>query len=72
MNMDNRTMVFLPAGTKQFRILKSKYVLNDKSVLVIGSGCELIADKMLESGAASVKMIVNNYESIINSRLNLQ
>ncbi len=63
--------IFLPGGFKQFRILKTKYILNDKNVLVIGSGSEKIAEKMIESGASSVMMIVNDYDSLINSRLNI-
>lgn len=63
--------IFLPGGFKQFRILKTKYVLNDKSVLVIGSGSEKIAEKMIESGASAATMIVNDYDSLINARLNL-
>ena len=63
--------IFLPGGFKQFRILKSKYILTDKTVLVIGSGSEKIAEKMIESGAASVIVIVNDYDSLINARLNL-
>ena len=69
--MKEKQNIFLPGGFKQFRILKTKYVLNDKNVLVIGSGSEKIAEKMIESGASSVKMIVNDYDSLINSRLNL-
>ncbi|MBK7632544.1 MAG: methyltransferase domain-containing protein [Ignavibacteriales bacterium] len=63
--------IFLPGGFKQFRILKTKYVLNDKNILVIGSGSEKIAEKMIESGARAVTMIVNDYDSLINARLNL-
>jgi len=63
--------IFLPGGFKQFRILKTKYVLNDKKVLIIGSGSEKIAEKMIESGASSATMIVNDYDSLINARLNL-
>jgi ubiquinone/menaquinone biosynthesis C-methylase UbiE len=69
--MQETQNIFLPGGFKQFRILKTKYVLNDKKVLVIGSGSEKIAEKMIESGASSVTMIVNDYDSLINSRLNL-
>ena len=69
--MKEKQNIFLPGGFKQFRILKTKYVLTDKNVLVIGSGSEKIAEKMIESGASSVKMIVNDYDSLINSRLNL-
>jgi SAM-dependent methyltransferase len=63
--------IFLPGGFKQFRILKTKYVLNDKNVLVFGSGSEKIAEKMIETGATSATMIVNDYDSLINARLNL-
>lgn len=63
--------ILLPGGFKQFRILKTKYVLNDKNVLVVGSGSEKIAEKMIETGAASATMIVNDYDSLINARLNL-
>ena len=63
--------IFLPGGFKQFRILKTKYVLNDKNVLIIGSGSEKIAEKMIESGAISAIVIVNDYDSLMNARLNL-
>jgi SAM-dependent methyltransferase len=63
--------IFLPGGFKQFRILKTKMVLNNKNVLVIGSGSEKIAEKMIESGASSAIVIVNDYDSLINARLNL-
>ena len=63
--------IFLPGGFKQFRILKSKYILDEKNILIIGSGSEKIAEKMIESGVASVKIIVNDYDSLMNTRLNL-
>lgn len=69
--MQENQTIFLPGGFKQFRILKTKYILSEKNVLVIGSGSEKIAEKMIESGAGSVMMIVNDYDSLINSRLNL-
>ncbi len=40
-------------------------------MLIIGAGSEKIAEKMIESGANSVILIVNDYDSLINSRLNL-
>lgn len=70
-SMDTNTNIFLPGGFKQFRILKSKIHLTDKTVLIIGSNSEMIADKMIDSGATSVNVIVSDYESLINSRLNL-
>jgi ubiquinone/menaquinone biosynthesis C-methylase UbiE len=63
--------IFLPGGFKQFRILKSKVHIEGKRVLLIGSGSEMIGEKFHNAGAESVDMIVNDYESLINSRLNL-
>ncbi len=69
--MQETQNILLPAGFKQFRVLKTKYIINSKSVLVIGAGSEKIAEKMVDSGAASVKMIVDDFDSQINSKLNL-
>lgn len=70
MKLENQ-QIFLPGGFKQFRILKSKYDLSEKDVLIIGSNSEKIAEKMIEHEANSVKIIVNDYDSLMNSRLNL-
>jgi len=69
--MHENPNIFLPAGFKQFRILKGKLIISGKNVLVIGAGSEKIAEKMIDSGAVSVKMIVNDFDSLMNSRLNL-
>ena len=69
--MKENQNIFLPGGFKQFRILKTKFVLNDKNILVIGAGSEKIAEKMIESGSSSAIMIVNDYDSLMNARLNL-
>ena len=69
--MHENPNIFLPAGFKQFRILKSKFIISNKNVLIIGAGSEKIAEKMIGSGAASVKMIVSDFASLMNSRLNL-
>ncbi len=69
--MNDTFQIFLPGGFKQFRILKSKYILDGKSVLVIGAGSEHVAEKILDAGATSVQMIVDDYDSLLNSRLNL-
>ncbi|MDY0082757.1 MAG: methyltransferase domain-containing protein [Ignavibacteriaceae bacterium] len=63
--------ILLPGGFKQFRILKSKYDLSEKDVLIIGSNSEKIAGKMIENEVKSVKIIVSDYDSLMNSRLNL-
>src|SRR3989339_2196787 len=69
--MSENPNIFLPAGFKQLRILKSKCIISGKNVLVIGAGGEKIAEKMIDCGAVSVKMIVNDFDSLMNSRLNL-
>src|SRR4030065_1803293 len=69
--MTENPNIFLPAGFKQLRILKSKCIISGKNVLVIGAGGEKIAEKMIDCGAVSVKMIVNDFDSLMNSRLNL-
>ncbi|HQJ45753.1 MAG TPA: methyltransferase domain-containing protein [Ignavibacteriaceae bacterium] len=63
--------ILLPGGLKQFRILKSKYNLSAKDILIIGSNSEKIAEKMIENEVKSVQIIVNDYDSLMNSRLNL-
>jgi ubiquinone/menaquinone biosynthesis C-methylase UbiE len=69
--MQEKQNIFLPGGHKQLRILKSKISIHNNNILVIGSGSEKIAQKMIDSDASSVKMIVDSYESLINSRLNI-
>jgi len=69
--MHENSNIFLPAGFKQFRILKGKFIIPGKNALVIGAGSDKIAEKMIDSGAVSVKMIVNDFDSLMNSRLNL-
>jgi ubiquinone/menaquinone biosynthesis C-methylase UbiE len=70
MKQENQ-QILLPGGFKQFRILKSKYDLSAKNVLIIGSNSEKIAEKMIENEVSSVMIIVNDYDSLMNSRLNI-
>ena len=69
--MQENQHIFLPGGFKQLRILKSKYLFHDKNVLVIGAGSEKIVMKMIDSGAASVKLIVHDFDSLMNAKLML-
>ncbi|MGQ9644047.1 MAG: class I SAM-dependent methyltransferase, partial [Ignavibacterium sp.] len=56
---------------KQFRLLKSKINLTDKVVLIIGPQSEKIGEKFIDVGAKSVNIIVSDYDSLVNSRLNI-
>ncbi len=46
--------------------------LKNKRVLVIGSGCELPALRLFEHSENMVDLIVEDYDSLINSQLNLE
>jgi ubiquinone/menaquinone biosynthesis C-methylase UbiE len=67
--MQEKQNIFLPGGLKLYRILRNKFILRDKNILVIGAGSEKIAEKMMDSGASSVKMIVSDLDSLMNIKL---
>ncbi len=68
--MDNLSgKIFLPGNEKQLEHLESKLEISGKDVLVIGTGSEKIAVYLKMRGAASVKIIVSDYESVMNSRM---
>lgn len=69
--MNKEQNIFLPGGFKQFRLLKSKVHLTDKVVLILGPQSEKIGEKFIDAGAKSVNIIVSDYDSLINSRLNI-
>lgn len=69
--MNKEQNIFLPGGFKQFRLLKSKINLTDKAVLILGPQSEKIGEKIIDAGAKSVNIIVSDYDSLINSRLNI-
>lgn len=61
--------IFLPGNEKQLEHLESKIEISGKDVLVIGTGSEEIAVFLKNRSAASVKIIVSDYESVMNSRM---
>ena len=61
--------IFLPGNEKQLEHLESKINIIGKDVLVIGTGSEEIAVYLKTREAASVKIIVSDYESVMNSRM---
>lgn len=64
--------IFLPGGFKVFRILRNHFNFTDKVVLLIGAGSEKIAEKILNAGAKSVKMIVDDFDSLMNAKLGIK
>jgi len=61
--------IFLPGNEKQFEHLKSALEIPGRNVLIIGTGTEEIAVYLKMSGVSSVKIIVSDYESVMNSRM---
>ena len=64
-----KTKFFLPGTDKQLNSLLNHLDLNGKTVLVIGPGSEGISESILNSGAEEVVMIVEDNDSLLNSRL---
>ncbi len=62
---------FLPGTDQQLRFLGDHIELQDKSVLVIGSNSEEIALNMAQDGASSVVIILDDYESLLKTRLQI-
>ncbi len=60
--------IFLPGSGKQFNHLKSKIILKDKDILIIGSNSEMIAQMFLNAEANVVTIILDEYDSLLKAR----
>lgn len=60
---------FLPGTDKQLDFLTENLDVTGLSILIIGTGCEEISHKLLEKGASKVIIIVEDNDSLLNSRL---
>jgi SAM-dependent methyltransferase len=69
--MNNKKQICLPGLNKQFDFLKKNLQVNPKTVLVIGSGSENAAALITNHFSCSTELIVQDYESLMNSRINL-
>jgi SAM-dependent methyltransferase len=61
--------IFLPGGKEQLKFLFDNYKNSPKSILVIGSASESIANSLSVKYKTGVELIVTDYESLINSKL---
>ncbi|UCH64748.1 MAG: methyltransferase domain-containing protein [Ignavibacterium sp.] len=61
--------IYLPGGVNQFNHLKTNTELKGKSVLIVGATTEIIGKLFLEAGAASVAIILDDYDLLTNTRL---
>ena len=63
---------FLPGGKYQLKfLLNSETELAGKKILVVGSFCEATAKKLSEESNSTVYLIVEDYDSLINSKVAL-
>jgi len=60
--------IFLPGSGKQFNHLKTKVILNDKDILIIGSNSEKIAHMFLNAEVNFVTIILDEYDSLLKAR----
>jgi SAM-dependent methyltransferase len=64
--------IFLPGTSEQLNLLIDKVDLDGKSIVVFGSNSEQIAKILSERSNTKVELIVEDYESLINSELILE
>ena len=70
--MNSTKNIFLPGAGQQFKHLKENINLKEKRVLIIGSNSEHVGMMFLQEDAASVNIIVDDHDSLINSRFLLK
>jgi len=67
--VNNKKQICLPGLNKQFDFLKTNLPVNPESVLVIGSGSEIVAELIAKHFLCKIELIVQDYESLINSKI---
>jgi len=63
--------IFLPGTDQQLKALFNLFSLNQGSILVLGSGSEKIAKNLKDRYESSVFLIVEDSDTLLNSRLSL-
>lgn len=63
---------FLPGGRYQLKFfLNQDFDIRNKSILVVGSSSEEVAKKLADESESVVNLIVEDYDSLINSKVAL-
>ncbi len=70
--MKNRKQILLPGLAKQIDFLERKLDAEPKSILVIGSSSEIPALELANIYNVKIELIVEEYESLLNSKLVLK
>ncbi len=66
--MNNSELIFLPGTDQQLKFFINNSGIKDKSILILGSNSENIAQKLISLGA-EVSLIVEDNDSLLNSRI---
>jgi ubiquinone/menaquinone biosynthesis C-methylase UbiE len=72
MERESKDIIQLPGGKNQFDFLLSHANPGEKSILVAGSSSEQITVAFRDASAARVELIVEDYDSLMNSKMILQ
>lgn len=64
-------MILLPGLDRQLNFLLKNIDPANKSILIIGSGSEDIAKRLFAASGVKVELIVEEYDSFMNSRLSI-
>jgi ubiquinone/menaquinone biosynthesis C-methylase UbiE len=65
-------MIFLPGVDQQVKFFLNCIDIKDKKSLIIGSGTTDIAQKMIAKGSSNVIIIVDDYDSLLTMRYQLE
>lgn len=67
--MKTKEQIHLPGGNSQLNFTLENVDLLGKTILVIGAGSEFAVKLFLKNGATKIELIVEDYDSLLNSRL---
>ncbi len=67
--MKTNSTIYLPGTDRQFNHLKNNIDPGGQEMLIIGSNSVKIAEMFSDSGAKTITIIVEDYESLLNSRI---
>jgi len=69
--MEKSNFVLLPGLNKQISFLLNKVEVENLNILVVGSGSVQVAQTLQNKSAKNIEIIVEDYDSLINSKLSL-
>lgn len=67
--MKNINKIFLPGGLEQFKLLRYALPLEGLNILVMGANSENLALKLAQESQKNVDLIVEDYNTLLNSKM---